>query len=137
VRVLVVSICFKDCKPTKDVGTLFEQFFDEPTIGYPFDSLAGFYRRSSYGALRISGVGQPWYGEPVKRSTIRQTRARASALIEKALRAADSRGVDFSRYDANGGGRIDNVAFVWAGAVGKRGSLWWSFNADFPRWSGR
>lgn len=137
VRILVVPICFKDCRPSKNTDTLFAQFFGNPTTGFPFDSLAGYYRRSSYSTLRITGDVQPWYGEPVTRSSIKSTRAAVAGLIQKALRTADSRGVDFSRYDANGDGRVDNIVFVWTGPVGKRGSIWWSFNANFPGFAGQ
>jgi M6 family metalloprotease-like protein len=134
----VVPICFKDYKPSMVVGTLFENFFGEPVSGFPYESLRSFYKRSSYDALNITGAVRPWYKEPGKRSDVMDDRPSAAALMRKALRKADSDGVNFRRYDVNGDGRIDDIVFVWAGpAVDGGKSIWWSRSLEYVGWSGK
>jgi M6 family metalloprotease-like protein len=98
----------------------------------PIDSLASFYRRSSYGQLELAGGATlGWYRSPRNRSAIPQTISGREGLIREALNYFQGQGHDFSVYDNDGDGSIDYFLVVWSGADSGWGGFWWGYQTEF------
>ena len=87
---------------------------------FPYESLAAYYYRSSYGKLTISGDAFD-YTAQYPRSYYYDT----NALVEEVLTAFDKQ-VDYGDYDGNDDGIIDCVVIRFAGEDEGWGSMWWS-----------
>lgn len=98
----------------------------------PIDSLASFYRRSSYNQLELAGGATlGWYRSPRNRSAIPQTVSGREGLIREALTWFQGQGHDFSVYDNDGDGAIDYFLVVWSGADSGWGGFWWGYQTEF------
>jgi len=98
----------------------------------PIDSLASFYRRSSYNQLELAGGATlGWYRSPRNRSAIPQTVYGREGLIREALTYFQGQGHDFSVYDNDGDGAIDYFLVVWSGADSGWGGFWWGYQTEF------
>lgn len=125
--IILVRVDFQDMtfREEDSEDTLREIAFgdaDEESPYYPYESLAAYYKRASYGKLQISG--------DVYSYTAKHERAyyedRINELYEETLDALDESGVDFSRYDKDGDGYLDGVYLHFAGENTGWGSIWWS-----------
>ena len=75
---------------------------------YPYESLAAYYDRSSYGKLDLSnGTTLDWYQTAKNRSEVSETTTGREDLIKEALNYYDTQGHDFRQYDNDGDGDID------------------------------
>lgn len=123
VRIPAIVIDFSDAPCTMGLSDLTSTLFGEgKSEKAPMESLSAFYRRSSYGALTLTGDVLGVYH-------VASTRAQAeglgqTALIEDALASFDASGTEFARYDGDGDGRIDYLIVMWTGSA-HRGSPWW------------
>jgi M6 family metalloprotease-like protein len=98
----------------------------------PLESLAAFYRRSSYGLLELSGGSTlGWYRTSYNRSAIAQTLTGRESLIKEALNYFQGQGYDFSQYDNNGDGMIDYFIVIWTGPDNGWGKFWWGYQTNF------
>ncbi len=95
---------------------------------HPYESLRNYYRRSSYNTLDLTadiygwhrmGHNRSWYGNDEKKTPY--------LMSEEVISAYDST-IDYSQYDNNGDGRVDNYVLVWAGQNVAWTSVWWAFN---------
>lgn len=101
---------------------------DETNPKYPYESLAAYYDRASYGKLKISGDvfsytakhERAYYGDA------QQGIDRTNELYEEMLDALDEEGVDFTKYDKNNDGYLDGVYLYFAGRTTGWASVWWS-----------
>ncbi|WP_195270397.1 M6 family metalloprotease domain-containing protein [Eubacterium sp. 1001713B170207_170306_E7] len=93
---------------------------DQP--GYPYESLAAYYGRSSYGKLNITGQVAS-YTAANNRDTYSLNMV---SLFKEAMTALDAQGMDFSQFDGNGDGLIDGVYIHFAGPDTGWSSPWWS-----------
>ncbi|BDV44415.1 metalloprotease [Geotalea uraniireducens] len=101
-------------------------------VNYPYESLAGFYNRSSYGLLDFSGgTTLGWYRPAYNRSTISMTTAGREALIKEALNYFVGQGVNFSQFDNNGDGKIDYFLVIWTGPDNGWANFWWGYQTSF------
>ena len=91
---------------------------------YPYESLNGYYKRSSYGKLSIEGES---FDYRAKHARSHYT-DNIQELYHEALAALDPT-VDFSRFDGNDDGLIDAIYLHFAGGDAEWGTTWWS-NAD-------
>ena len=91
---------------------------------YPYESLNGYYQRSSYGKLSIEGEA---FDYRTKHARSYYTN-NIQELYHEALAALDPT-VDFSRFDGNDDGLIDAIYLHFAGGDAEWGTTWWS-NAD-------
>ena len=101
-----------------------EALVDGNAGAYPYESLAGYYGRSSYGKLAIEGEAFDYHAQHARSYYT----YRIKDLYLEALAALDAT-VDFSRFDGNGDGLIDAIYLHFAGGDGGWGTTWWS-NAD-------
>ena len=128
-KVLVLTVEFNDMKfdQNMSVDLLEKNFFgeaDEVSPNYPYESLSAFYKRSSYGKLDIQGDALTGCSLPNNRSYYDDNYTK---LVTDTITYYDSTGVDFSEYDGNNDGVIDNIYFHFAGPSTEWGSTWWSY----------
>jgi M6 family metalloprotease-like protein len=98
----------------------------------PLESLAVYYRRSSYGKLELNGGNTlGWYRPSYNRSAVPQNTAGRETLIKEALNHFQSLGHDFSQYDNDGDGVIDYFIVVWTGPDNGWGNFWWGYQPSF------
>lgn len=124
-QILVLLIDFDDY-PARAVDTraaVSAQIFGNAGRA-PYESLSSYYRRSSFGKLNIEGDVHGWI-RMGRRADIPETGEARDNLIKKALLSLN--GVDFSKYDGNGDGKIDHLVVVWTGPSGKWNTFWWPF----------
>jgi M6 family metalloprotease-like protein len=127
VKPFVLLIEFADCPHRNEASVIQERLF---SLTPGDESLAAFYRRSSYQRLDLgSGYTFPWYAAPYARPG---AEADFAAIIKEALDHVHATGHDFRQYDANGDGVIDYFIVVWAGPHTGWGSKWWPWSGRFP-----
>lgn len=97
----------------------------------PYESLAAYYSRSSYGLLDFSGGATLGWYRAGNRSAVAQTPVGRDSLIKNALNYYDAQGHDFSQYDNNGDGKIDYFLVIWTGDAGAWASFWWGYQTSF------
>lgn len=110
-------------------------FGDGDPSQFPYESLAAYYRRASYGQLRIQGDTLGWYRatcngySPCTRSYYANP---TNTLIREAIDHFVSQGHDFSQYDNNGDGVVEYFMVFWAGPPDPgSGGDWWGYY--YPR----
>lgn len=130
VKVLAVLIDFPDHPHTVDAGTINNALFGDPATGDPYESLAEYYRRSSHGALQITGNTLGWYRCGTNRSDIESGIGR-DGLIKEALQHFDSAGHDFSQYDNDHDGVIEYFLVFWTGPDNGWANFWWGYQTGF------
>ena len=131
VRIPALLIRFSDYAPTIDAATYQSILFGSGNPAYsPYESLHGFYERSSYGQLDIEGTVLGWYDTGEPRSAVPETFRGREELIEQALQSFDAT-TDFSQFDNNGDGAIDYLIVVWTGPRGTWGSFWWGYQTSW------
>ncbi|NTU70774.1 MAG: M6 family metalloprotease domain-containing protein [Coriobacteriia bacterium] len=144
-RALAVCIDFADYPATISSATMAARLgkASDPADPYfPYESVCGYYQRSSYGALDLQIDSYGWHRSSVPSTQVVQTAAGREALIAEALQDIDSQSVDLSRYDNNGDGAIDYLLVYWTAPKGQWATFWWacktswfatSFTADGVR----
>jgi len=124
VRVPAIVIDFTDAPNTMSEADVASTLFGAGKAEKaPMESLSAFYRRSSYGALELTGEVLGVYHVPTTRAAAEAALGQ-TALVERALESFDANGTDFGRYDADGDGRIDYLVVMWTGTT-RRGTTWW------------
>ena len=119
VNLLVVPVYFTD-SDTSDHDrktTLIQNAFFGQTNTTNYDSVVGYYNKSSYGQLKISGEVVDWFNIGISSSdwkTLSPSYMTASSIIvEKAVDYLKEQGKDLSKYDNNHDGYIDGVYAVY------------------------
>lgn len=134
-RGLVILIQFKDVEfATENVQNVYKDFFNKQ--GYNEGGMAGsvrdYFLKQSYGQLTIdfdvvgpytANFNMEYYGQPVKDKDGKVTDhdKNAPALIREAIDAA-SNDVDFSNYDWDNDGEVDQVFVIYAGYAEAQGA---------------
>ncbi|HBD05909.1 MAG TPA: hypothetical protein DCY93_00665 [Firmicutes bacterium] len=126
-KVLVIPVDFSDFTCSSLSGgcdgaraRLEDGFFGERTNNDTVESLTSFYEKSSYGKLHIEGYVADWYRSPQSASSIVSkssedfTTYLDQTLLNGALKAVQSKGVDLSEYDTDGDGYLDAVWLVYS-----------------------
>ena len=132
VKAFALLIEFQDTPHTNEANTIQDALFGSPATGYPYESLANFYRRASYNKLDLSGgTTLGWYKTNKNRSQITQSDAGRDALIKEALQHFDAQGHNFKQYDNDNDGVIDYFMVFWTGADTGWGSFWWGYQTGF------
>jgi M6 family metalloprotease-like protein len=133
VKVLALLIEFDDYRHTNEAATIAAKLFGGGVDAgqLPYESLHGYYRRSSYDQLDIQGDVLGWYRTADARSSVVETDGGRESLIEEALTYYEGRGHDFSQYDNNGDGTVDYLIVIWAGPQGTWSSFWWGYQTYF------
>jgi len=131
VRILTLLISFSDAAGVTAPADFESRLFGAGAGGPPFDSLASYYQRASYGQLAITGDVLGWYQAPYARSTVLETDSGRQNLIKEALSYYDAQGWDFSPYDNDGDGSIDYLSVFWSGPHDGWSDFWWGYYAWF------
>jgi len=97
---------------------------------FPYESMAAFYYRSSYGQLRLSGEVWGHFRAPHS-STHYTNLGDMDELIEQSLNYFIAQGLDLSQFDNTGSGVVDSIFFKWTAAEGAWGSFWWAQQATY------
>ena len=137
-KLLVVPICFSDSDASSlEKKTTFIQnaFFGE-TKRTNYDSVAGYYNKSSYGQLTISGEVAPWYNVGINSSNWKNKSSSymnaSNIIVEEAVDYLKQQGtIDLSQYDNNGDGYIDGVYAIYDHELDENGfsnSLFWAYS---------
>lgn len=131
VKIFALLIDFNDYHHSNDASAVHAKLFGAGSpsgADFPYESLAKYYDRSSYGQLLLySGTTLGWYRPAYGRSTIDQSYAGREALIKEALDYYDQQGHDFSQYDNDGDGSVDYFIVIWSGPAGNWASFWWGY----------
>ncbi len=126
-RVFALLIEFTDHRGRFDVSEIDSGLFGDGNPGrYPYESVRGFYRRSSYGRLDLRGTTLGWYRTSYPRESVERTMAGRYRLIYEAISHFDRQGHDFARYDNDGDGRIEYFFVFCAGPPDEWGDFWWA-----------
>ena len=141
---LVILMQFTDVPfVTASPQATFDRFFNEP--GYSDNGMAGsvndYFYAQSYGKLDIdfdvvgpftTANAMAYYGQHSDNDSDR----RAAEMVAEAVDAAADTGVDFSKYDWDGDGVVDQVFVIYAGYAEAQGAdentIWpheWSIEA--------
>lgn len=135
-KILAVLIDFQDETHTDTINTrdhIHNNLFGAgDSTRAPYQSLAGYYSRSSYNQLNLeNGNTLGWYQTTYKRTEVNQTKAGREKLLKEVLDHYDSLGHDFSQYDNNNDGVIDYFIVIWAGPDNGWGNFWWGYQTSF------
>ena len=137
-KLLVVPVCFTDSDKTSlDKKTIFIQnaFFGD-TKYTEYDSVAGYYNKSSYGNIRITGEVAHWVDIGISSSnwtSLSTSHSDASSIIaEKAVDYIKANNLvnDLSSYDTNNDDNIDGVYVIYDHPFGdgdSSSSLFWAY----------
>lgn len=108
-------------------------FGDGDSSQYPYESLRNYYQRSSYNQLTITGNVLGWYRASHNRSYYEGlgNGPGQDALIEEVLNYYKSQGYDFSQYDNNSDGTIENIYIKWTGPDNGWSGFWWAYEWSF------
>lgn len=133
VKTFALLIDFPDYPHTSPLEYIHERLFGAGNpADAPLESLAAFYRRSSYGLLELSGGSTlGWYRTSYNRSAVAQTLTGRESLIKEALNYFQGQGHDFSQYDNNGDGMIDYFIVIWTGPDNGWANFWWGYQTNF------
>ena len=129
-NVLIIVIQFPDVPPTYPLSN-FENLMNQP--GYAsYGSVHDFYLANSYGQFSLQGTVVGWYTASHPHAWYGygdgNNWTAAASLAKEAVLAADGAGLDFSPFDNDNDGEIDNVFIVHAGPGAETGF------SDYP-WS--
>ena len=131
VTIPVFLVQFSDVKnedaavtPDSVKRTLFSE--DENSDLFPVEGVTGYYNRSSYGQLNISGDVYDWLTLSNTREYYQNVENGRELVIQEIIDAYDS-SVDFSRYDSNGDGFIDGMYILYAGDPEYYGDFYWAY----------
>jgi len=133
IKILTILIEFKDFTHTNSRDDVHSNLFGagDPTRA-PYESLAKYYGRASYGKLNLNnGTTLGWYRTAYDRSSVDQTDTGRENLIKEALNFYKKQGHDFSQYDSNKDGIIDYLIVIWTGPDNGWGSFWWGYQTTF------
>ncbi len=138
VKVLVIPIKFKNVWTN---NTTLASYHDDITRAFfgtdtGYESLATYYKKSSYGKLNISGEVLPWYTpayestyyENIYSSTSKSVSI-TNTLGDLALEVLEyyKDTIDFSEYDYDKDGILDGVYLICNKDSQDHGSLYWSW----------
>jgi M6 family metalloprotease-like protein len=131
-RVLALLIAFSDMPGHTDPAVVDDMLYGDgdPALS-PYESLAAFYRRASYGALEITGSTLGWYTTAYPRREVYESAVGRELLIREAIDHWDADGHDFAQYDNDGDGIIDYFVVIWTGPHGEWAEFWWGYQTRF------
>ncbi len=113
--------------------------FGEGQPGTWYHGLHYYYDKSSYGQLNITGAVYGWYTaqhprawyHPNDNNDYATDTSRREGLMMEAILAADAAGADFSQYDNDGDGVVDEFSVMWTGPHGDWATFWWGYHTGF------
>ncbi len=132
VNVLILCVEFQDYPHYTDKSVIENKVFGNgDSDEYPYESLHNYYERASYGKLNLQGDVLGWYQAPYDRSHIQKNNTGRENFIKEVFQYYDNQGVDFSKYDNDGDGKIDYFAIIWTGPHEGWAEFWWGYMTTF------
>lgn len=124
-RALVLLVDFSDNPATTPTSHYEELLFSQGT--YPTGSMRDYYQEVSYGLLEVVGEVKGWYRAPQTYAyyvnelfgVYSKYPQNVQKIVEDTVILADPE-VDFSQYDLDGDGYVDNLLIVHAGPGAER-----------------
>ena len=134
-KLLVVPVYFTDSDTTthKDKTIFIQNAFFGETNHTNYDSVAGYYNKSSYGQLRITGEVAPWYNtnkSSKEWEALSHTTASSIIASEAVDYIKENNLMDLSQYDTDGDDNIDGVYIIYDHPQKGKSSannLFWAF----------
>ncbi|MBM6778860.1 hypothetical protein H6A16_05040 [Collinsella tanakaei] len=102
-----------------------DALIDGGSGAFPYEDLASYYYRSSYGALKITGDAYAYTAQHPRSYYEGYPYDADNGLFVEALRALDG-AIDYTDYDGDKDGYIDAVYLHFAGPDSGWMSMWWS-----------
>lgn len=136
VKVLVIPVTFTDAPAPKNMVENLEIAFFGTTAETGWQSLASYYKTSSYGKLNITGTVLEPFATGNSTSyydrIYKQTEDADYKIIKAALDYYDSQ-IDFSDYDSDGDGYIDALYIIYSADVNytDNDSMWWAYTYEY------
>lgn len=136
VKIMALLIAFSDESFANSTGSIDSKLFGAgDSSNFPYESLANYYARSSYGQLSLAGGNTlGWYTTAYPRSEVPRTTAGRQNLIREALDHWDGEGHDFSQYDNDGDGDIDYFIVIWTGPDTGWATFWWGYQTHWSQY---
>lgn len=136
-KLLVVPIAFNDSdESTFNDKTIYIQnaFFGEKNHTN-YDSVSGYYNKSSYGQVRLTGEVAPWFKAEIDSSnwqSISTTYTSVSSyLVSQAIDyLKENSDIDFTHYDIDDDGYIDAIYAIYDHPLdqsGETSTLFWAY----------
>ena len=133
-KLLVIPVYFTDSDTSnQDAKTIFIQnaFFGK-TGSTSYDSLVGYYNKSSYGQLKISGEVAPWYNIGIKSSEwekLSSSYMNASSIIVASAvdYLKEHSEINFDDYDTDKDGILDGVYAIYDHPQEDSSSFFWAY----------
>jgi M6 family metalloprotease-like protein len=113
--------------------------FGDGNPGTWYRGLHYYYDKASYSQQNIAGNVYGWYTaknnrtyyHPNDNNSYPWDTARRHELIYEAVMSADAGGADFSDFDNDGDGVVDEFVVVWAGPHGNWSTFWWGYHTSW------
>jgi immune inhibitor A len=112
IRMLFIMVNFTDVTCTFNAQNFRDNLFGTTATGP--GNLADYYAETSYGAVQLSGDVFGPYTVAHDKAYYNASYPRAYELIREAILLANG-DVDYTLYDKDGDGNVDNVAVIYAG----------------------
>jgi M6 family metalloprotease-like protein len=132
-KLLVVPVTFTDAKTfsESDIALINHAYFGESS-DTGWESLASYYKKSSYGKLTLTGVVTPQFVYPSASADLeKQGTGGAGSVAIAATDFAKKSGINLSDYDSDGDGYIDGLELVYKTSRTNKSDggadLWWNF----------
>lgn len=146
VKMLVVPISFSgqvewrllDDTPYSSIQSFLTEAFFGNSQEEGWESVSSFYKKSSYGKLRISGSVTDtvvmsksinYYDSAASKSS--SVGKVTSDIVITALNKLESNGLDLTEYDLDDDGYIDNVWFIYDAVEGSNSDFRWAFTTNY------
>jgi M6 family metalloprotease-like protein len=146
VETLTILLDFKDYQVDQQVFTkenIYENIYGEgTTVGKnfkPYESVHAYYLRASEGSFDLNGDVIDWYhfSQNADKYSITENEVNPFAhqqaifnLVQEVLNENDQK-YDYSKYDNDNDGDIDQITIIYNGPQGSWGSFWWAYQWKF------
>lgn len=99
-----------------------------------FESVASFYKKSSYGALNITGDVFGWYELPLKTETYesRYGSYTSDQILKDAIEYyVENDLINLHDYDSNNDGFVDAVSVIYFKPYDENSDIWWAYQTTY------
>jgi M6 family metalloprotease-like protein len=134
-KLLVVPVTFTDAAEfsAENLATIQSAYFGDAT-STGWQSLASYYKTSSYGKLNITGTVTSQYIYPSTSADFEsQGTGGVASVVNGAVAFATSLGYNMADYDTDGDGYVDGVELVYKTNRADKSSggkdVWWNFTS--------
>ena len=131
-KMLVIPVNFEEANKTNDNLNNIKIAFEGTEEQTGWESVKTYYKKSSYNKLNIEFVYTDWFTPSLSASyyeTYEDEQGGAAALVAKEALDYFDKDYDFSSFDYDEDGYIDNIWMVYNSPVNYKDddTLWWAF----------